>query len=487
MTTGTIAAQASQSRVFVAEGAPGPKNPPVFQGCYVLGSTSKSFGDTEFIYCPDPKAYGKFIVVGEITGREEGVETSLSGHYPLKTISNIVKWARAGSPLVIHCHFGTTSNPQAFNTFEKAIIFDDRARISSIDIDEMGALEESARIGEAATISASGFYEVVPLNYISSAGNLIDDTAYGVAIELNYDETLPIDQRFVYYVVAADESTGSAQELIYTLDGGSNWGSVALETAIGATFGVSGVAVVNGVPVIVSSGSNGHWYVDLLGGSTTVVGVAGAGTSWKCISSNGSEAYVGAAGGVFAVIDDYASAPTAMSIGTSEDIVSVHAKDNIVLAGDADGNVLYSTDGVNFGKTQVSAGNNITAVCAVSDTVFWCGDDTGDLYYSVDGGLTWAVRGFSGSGSGSITGISFPTLSVGWVSHDPGSGSQAALHKTTGAGAAGTWVKVPIAGSLPAADFLYIDTVPDEPNKLIAAGAVDASGTDGVIIVGLPA
>jgi len=142
------AARTSQSRVFIAEGLPGPDNPPLFQGCLVMGGASQSQGDVEYIYCPDPEKYDGFIIVGEIVGREEGVETGLSGHFPLSALSDIVKWGRAKTPLAIYCHFGVSSNPQNFNVYTKAVIFDDRARITSTDIEDMGSLEESSRIGQ---------------------------------------------------------------------------------------------------------------------------------------------------------------------------------------------------------------------------------------------------------------------------------------------------------------------------------------------------
>ncbi|RLD00240.1 MAG: hypothetical protein DRI46_07855 [Chloroflexi bacterium] len=452
-----------------------------------MGGASQSQGDVEYIYCPDPEKYDGFIIVGEIVGREEGVETGLSGHFPLSALSDIVKWGSAKTPLAIYCHFGVSSNPQNFNVYKKAVIFDDRARITSTDIEDMGSLEESARIGQSASISAAGYYEVVPLNYIARVDNLIVDTGHGCAIDRLYDDSLPIDNRYAFYVVAHNTGTPSAtQEFIYSVDGGQNWGEIDFSSVAGGNT-LDGIAVINGVPVIISKTVTSTFYVDVLSGDVTPTVVAGT-VAWNCISSVGNAAYVGGFSGDFGIIEDYTSVPVEMTIGSSADVVSVHAlPGGIILAGDAAGKVFYSTDGINFGSANPGGGSDaITAVCAVNDSVFWAGDAAGKLFYSTNSGQTWSERGFPGSDSGVVTGIVFPTLSVGFISHNPGAGTQAVLLKTTGAGTVGSWVKVPVAGALPSADNLLIAGVRDNPNLLLGTGALDQAETDGVIMLGLP-
>jgi hypothetical protein len=223
-----IAASQSQSRVFVAEGLPGPDNPPVFQGCLVMGGASQGLGDVEFIYCPDPENYDQFVPVGTIVGREENVETSLSGHFPLNTLSNIIKWGKAKTPLAIHVHFGTATNPQNFNVFTKAVIFDDRARITSTDIEEMGSLDESGPIGQSADISAASYYEVVDMNWISRVPELMTTPGAGIDAVNVYDETLPLDNRFAYYAVTAGDGGVTDPELVYTVNGGTVWSNITM-------------------------------------------------------------------------------------------------------------------------------------------------------------------------------------------------------------------------------------------------------------------
>jgi len=326
----------------------------------------------------------------------------------------------------------------------------------------------------------------VPLNYIARVDNLIVDTGRGCAIDKLYDDSLPIDNRYAFYIVANNTVPSATQEFVYSVDGGQNWGEISF-AAIAGSNTLDGVAVINGVPVIISKTAMSTFYVDVLSGDVVPVEVIGT-EAWHCISSVGNAAYVGGVGGNFAVIEDYTSVPVALTIGSAADVVSVHAlSGGIILAGDASGNVFYSTDGINFGSANPGGGADaITAVCAVNGSIFWAGDAAGHLFYSTNSGQTWKERGFPGSGSGEVTGIVFPTLSIGFVSHNPAAGTQAVLIKTTGAGTVGSWVKVPVAGALPAADNLLIAGVKDNPNILLGTGALDQAETDGVILLGLP-
>jgi hypothetical protein len=474
-----IAASQSQSRVFVAEGLPGPDNPPVFQGCLVMGGASQGLGDVEFIYCPDPENYDQFVPVGTIVGREENVETSLSGHFPLNTLSNIIKWGKAKTPLAIHVHFGTATNPQNFNVFTKAVIFDDRARITSTDIEEMGSLDESGPIGQSADISAASYYEVVDMNWISRVPELMTTPGAGIDAVNVYDETLPLDNRFAYYAVTAGDGGVTDPELVYTVNGGTVWSNITITDLTGLT--AAGVAVVNDVPVVIGTAGN-LYYSDVLGGATVMTEVVFA-QAMSCITSIGAKAYIGGAAGYVGELDDYTATPTAMTTGGTANVLSIHALDGgIILVGDADGFVYYAVDGENFGAIDVAGPAGITAVCAVDADTFWAGTDTGELYYSTNAGSTWALRGFPASGSGSVTDITFPTLSVGFIAHDPAAGN-ARIIKTTGAGATGTWYEIPRTGALPTADSLQLASVNGDANRVLSTGPVAA--TTGIIIFGL--
>lgn len=474
-----IAASRSQSRVFVAEGLPGPDNPPVFQGCLVMGGASQGLGDVEYIYCPDPENYNQFISVGEIIGREENVETSLSGHFPLNSLSSIVKWGKAKTPLAIHVHFGVATNPQNFNVFDKAVVFDDRARITSTDIDEMGSLDESGSIGQSADISAASYYEVVQMSYISRVPELFDSPGIGAAIARIYDDTLPLDNRFGYYVVTEGDGVTVDPLLIYSVNGGSTWSTIAITDLAAKT--AAGITVINDVPVIIGSAAD-LYYADVINGASVMTKITHA-QAMFCITSVGAIGYVGGAAGYVGQMDDYTATPVAMTTGSAADIKSIHALDGgIILVGDANGRVYYALDGENFGEAVVEDAVAITAVCAVDEDTFWAGTASGKLFYSTDAGNTWLERSFPQGGAGVVNSISFPNLSVGFVSHTPAAGN-ARLIKTAGAGATGTWYEVPRTGALPTADDLFIATVMGDPNRLLSTGPLTT--TDGVMVFGL--
>jgi len=485
-----IAASRSQSRVFVAEGLPGPDNPPKFYGCLVMGGASQSLGDVEYIYCPDPENYNSFVPVGEIIGKEENVETSLSGHFPLNSLSQIIKWGRAKTPLAIHVHFGTATNPQNFNVFQKAVIFDNRARITSTDVEEMGSLEESGAIGQSADVSAADYYEVVGMNFGKTEDAMfVGGIGAAVAMARVYDDALPIDERFGFFV-AEKGDTAIKPALVYSKNGGSNWTKLEVTPAASATNKAIGVMVINDQPVLVMEAADLN-SADVLKNATVLTPITWAHTDKAtCAASNGTMGYIGTEKGHVYKMEGATSVPKEITTGMApaDNATAIHALEGgVVIVGDSKGNVFYTVDGTNFASATPSgsaiAGNAITAVCAVDNKIFWVGDAKGNLWYTTNGGSMWKQRNFPGSGVGSVTGISFPTLSVGFIAYQPTTGA-AQIFKTTGAGADGTFYQVPRSGSLPDGNSLKLASVDGEPNRLLATGIAGtvATGKNGVLI-----
>jgi len=448
-----------------------------------MGGASQAIGSVTFIYCPDPDNYTKFITVGEIQEREEQVETSLSGHFPLTSRSQLTKWAKKKTPLAIHCHFGQSTNPSNFNNFVKAIIFDDGAKITQLDIDDLGALEESGSVGESVDISAANFYEVVPLTFVSVQNALIATGGVDAWLEPLYNEYLDVDQRWAAFVVTNGDGSTTPGKLIYTIDGGVTYGSISL-TGIGATSAPSGVAAVNAVVVVVTADDTTMYYADVINGDSAMTAVT-VPNAINAIDSAGAFAYVVGDSNYMGKITDYTAAPEAVDPGSSGNLVSVAVNSSgAVIAGDDAGYVFFSPDGTNFGGVQVAVGETVTAVEVVNNDVAWAGTDAGKLFYTTNGGQSWVAASFPGSGSGEVTAIQFPTLSVGFIAHRPTSGD-AFLVKTVGSGASGTWYRTPYAGAIPTAYSLKLAMMKNEPNLLLATGPVTSTVTgDGIIIVG---
>ena len=224
------------------------------------------------------------------------------------------------------------------------------------------------------------------------------------------------------------------------------------------------------------------YYADVLSGDSAMTEITHA-QAMTCITSTNTIAYVGGAAGYVGKMTDYSAAPTLLATLSGDAVTSIHAlAGGIILVGDADGSVWYSTDGENFTENAVDSGASIDAVWAVDDSTFWCGTDGGQLYYSVDAGVTWEERTFSGSSAGAVTGITFSQKSVGFFTHDPASGN-AKIFKTVGAGATATWFEVPRSGALPTASVLVLSSIWGQPNILLAGGAPTVT-TDGIVIVG---
>src|SRR5688572_26502170 len=82
-TTDTRFVLTSDARVFIAPRGIGCGRRYDYHNCMKMTGVSKSFGESEPVYCPDPTRSGQFIEVATIQGTEDRWSGSLSGPKPL--------------------------------------------------------------------------------------------------------------------------------------------------------------------------------------------------------------------------------------------------------------------------------------------------------------------------------------------------------------------------------------------------------------------
>jgi photosystem II stability/assembly factor-like uncharacterized protein len=104
------------------------------------------------------------------------------------------------------------------------------------------------------------------------------------------------------------------------------------------------------------------------------------------------------------------------------------------------------------------------------------------MYYTLNQGVTWTEKTFSGSGAGSVRDIVFSTDSVGFMTHSTAV-PHGRIFRTIDGGQ--SWKLIPEkTGSMPANDYFnalaYCTT---NANLVYGVGLAD-DGSDGIIIVG---
>ena len=127
-------------------------------------------------------------------------------------------------------------------------------------------------------------------------------------------------------------------------------------------------------------------------------------------------------------------------------------------------------------------GVHYNCVWVKSETEWIIGTADGTLYYTVDGGVNFATKSFSGSGSGVIYDVSFVNNTVGFMSSAT-SANRGRLFQTVDGG--NSWFILPQnTGTFPLNDRLTaIATCTNDINFVVGVGLAD-DGTDGFIVVG---
>jgi len=498
MTTSFTPARSAFSRVFLIEGRARPDHAPSYKSCLRAGSPEQSFGDVEKIECPDPDSYGKFVEIGEIQGAIERATMDLVGRYAADLESDLLRLARARCPADVQIHFGECTDPSVFNSFTKAVIFEN-ARLTSWTADELGALgsDENAMVNETAPISATDVYEVLPLAFAEKGGDTVVNPLEDVVIcsTPSCGECQDEDSGCDFIVAVAQSTTGSpgtGPEIVYSTDKGANWNTDEID-AMSTGETASGVACV-GDYVVVISDSNDALYYKLkatikagTGGGWTeqATGFVAAGSP-NDIWSVGNYAFVVGDGGYVYGTADPTAGVTVLDAGeaTTQNLNKVHATDQyFAVAVGASDTVIYTENGTNWtALTATGSGHNLSAVWIKGENDFIVGTASGSVYYTLDQGTTWTLRtGIPGTYT-DINDIAFATQSVGYMSGTI-AGPRARILRTFDGGY--SWTVLPEgAGTMPLADaFEAVAACEDDVNFVVGVGLAD-DAADGIIVVG---
>lgn len=495
-------AKTSNSRVFLIDGGARVDHAPVYQACMKSGGLTWGQGDTTKIECPSPSKYGKYDTVGEIKAASDQPSTTLTNHYSLNTLSKLLELANRGCDFDVQLHFGVCQSPSVFNTYDKTTIIEG-VSITNWSTEDVGALgqDEEAKVDESADVSGDKVYEVVPLSFSSRDPVVVTNELIDVVVcdSVTCGSECSADsigcQKIYALSLAAGGSAGTPADCVFSINGGVTWYAHDVDT-VSTAQAVNGIACLGDYVVVVSSGANSLSYVsknDL--NATTDPAWTAVTTGFVAtktpndIWSTGTRAWIVANGGYIYKTDDATTAVTVQSAGTltTDNFLAVHAyDDNIAVAVGNNGAIAKTIDGGTTWALVTPAptgvGTHYTTVWVKGEKEWIIGTSGGKLYYTVDGGTTFAEKSFSGSGSGKVWNLSFPTKSVGYMSHAT-SANRGRLFQTIDGGY--SWFITPQGtGTLPLNDRLTaLASCGDNPNFVVGVGLAD-NGTDGFVLTG---
>lgn len=484
--------QSSRSRVFLIEGRAGPLTAPSYESCMRMQGISQGFGDIEKVECPDPYSYGKFVEVAQIRGSNERVTTTLEGRYAMDLLSTLLTLARRGCSIDVQLHLGDCTNPSDFDVFEKAIILED-AYLTSYGTDDLGALSSSdnAAVNETADLSATEVYEVRYITWAEKAGTEVGFEVLDVVIADSLScggecESASTGCEKIYAITEVD--TGSPPEVVYSLDKGATWYDEEISTLTDVQP-PDQIERLGDYLVITSSTASSYTYVlkSEFDGSTTptFTEVAVATNAPSGMYSTGNYLIMVGANGYIWKMTSVSAGLEVLDAGsaTTEDLGCVHYLDpDHAVAGGAAGAVVYTENGTLWAVATVPAAEVINTVCMRSLTEWWVGTAAGNVFVTLDKGVTWNSVTFSGSGAGTVNSIVFPTASVGYIAHATATPTGRIL-RTYNAGY--SWKILPEGtGSLPGSPqrFNALGCCQYDANFVVAVGL--GALTDGVIIQG---
>ena len=492
-------AKTANTRVFLIEGGARPDHTPSYKSCLRMMALSQGYGDIERIECPDPYKYGGFIEKSQIRGATERPTTSLEGRYPQDMLSDLMTLARRGCAFDVQLHTGACQDPSSFNEYDKVLILEG-AYLTNYSTEDLGALAsgDNAVINESSDISAADAYEVVPLSVANRTPTLVVNEVLDVVLCDNVScgdcesESAGCDK--IYAITKyASGSPATLADFVYSIDGGSTWYVHDLDTL--ASQDPSAIECLGDYVVVVSNAANSISYalkseMDGITDPTWTEVTTGfvTGGEPNDIWSTGSYAFIVGNDGYIYGTSDPTIGVTLIDAGVADPdhLVCVHGlSDTFAVAGGQNGSIVFTVDGATWTASPtlpVGVGVTINTVWVKSETEWWVGTSGGRLYYTLNQGVTWTEKAFSGSGAGVVQDIVFSTKSVGYLSHTSATPKGRILRTIDGGN---SWKLVPEkTGSMPGNDKINaIAYCPSDPNFIVGVGLAD-DGTDGFIVVG---
>ena len=425
-------------RAYLQWGGPRPNNPVTFagqDGQYVTftGVSNPEAGSFDPIWAPDPANAKKYKLIGRMASAPD---------IPSATMTFFEKHGILPRQLFKQCPFSAyevTGNCQdlsdLYNGVTDYLLVYSMGMISSKNLGDRVTMDSDDLIGDELEVSLSDIYPVGPLGFGDNALTLIDrevlDVTYGNRNICGNCGPENDGSKWVYAITrSSGGSPGLPSEVIYTTDGGANWNQVTI-TGIGATEDPCHLEIVGSRLVVLSptagSATNGGYYwADIdpdtgAPGTWTKVtsGFVNAAQPRSMVVLSPREVFIcGDAGYVYKSID-ITSGVTVINAGvaTVQNLARIFAVDDAIVAVGAAGTVIRSTNrGATFATTTTApTTSGLVAGWIFSQKRIWVGSVNGYLWYTIDGGKTWANKGFAGHGTGQVFDIVFATEEIGYM------------------------------------------------------------------------
>lgn len=348
-------------------------------------------------------------------------------------------------------------------------------------------------------VTFAAIYPAGSINYENEAGTdvvvEVIDVVYGTAQSCGDCGTANDGTKHIYAITRANVGSPSAPgQLVYTLDGGLTWNTDEI-TGIGTTAEPRYIGIAGSVLFVGTDLTTLHY--------TVLDQTTGAPTTWSSVTLPAAcrdvwvrtprEIYFAGASGTVYRTNDITQAPTSITTaGGANDLYRIAGMDEHIVAVGASNTVIRSVNGGASWATVTgpAAGVVLQALAVTGPLRYTIGTAGGEMWGTVDGGTSFVEQTFAGTGTGEVRDIVYATPQVGYALHDVS--SVAYLLSTMDGGY--TWQRNDQTSrtlNWPTFQKAGRMAVPTEADPAIAANytaiaGLSTSGTDGVLLVGIP-
>ncbi len=429
------------SRLWIQRGGPRPGNRPLFgvtqTGPVILtGVSNPEQGSIEPIRIYDPFRPKRFTNVGRKASPADLPSATLT---VLERTGFRIPWQllEQSCPLNLYLYTGACGDMNQFaKGWEGYALILSHGEVTDKDLGDRMAWEDDDQIEDELDLTFESIYAIGRLNFdegnslagVGSRG--VRDIAFACNPNCGECGDVVSDGSQWIYALVGGLNTSGVISVTPKVMRSTNKGVTWITADIVATPAIAqgeALAVIGNFLVVLgadTSDTGGFWYAEL-----SALGVPGSYTGIQTGFAAGIYPYdmfvlspseiiiVGESGYVWKSSDFHTGVTVVdKGVSTTQNLLAVHGRGDKLVAVGATGTVIHSNDrGDNWGVAAATPGAEaLYSVAVVSDSIWWVGGPGGAVYYTLDGGNSWAQKTVPGL-SGQVQGIYFVNDEVGFV------------------------------------------------------------------------
>lgn len=351
----------------------------------------------------------------------------------------------------------------------------------------------------------ASFYEISGLSFGENAQTIVErelvDLVYASGIEcgacgINNDGTKRL------YGVTKSSGSGSPgvpAEVVWTINGGETYSNQNI-TGLSGTVDPTGLEIFGNFIIVLDTANNGYYTAEidaLTGAPLTWTNV----TSGFSASNQPNDIYIANSGLAFLCGQNGRIYRMTNALSGVEEIYSSGGADLLRINGDGNGTVVAVGESgvaiktINNGTTWATVSTptsmSLRTVEVMDRFNFWIGSATGQVWYTIDGGISWTQIVLPGVVR--IDDLVFATQEVGYLLTGAPNVSTARLYTTYNSGR--DWSSTEVSTNPRLLNWLTFTRgnrlavprlVPDSvAARRVAIGGLSGGGTDGILIQGV--